>query len=283
MEIQNVSDTARWVAVYRAMETERADAHFRDPYARRLAGERGWAIMRQMPLGPRAAWAMIVRTQVMDEIIMDAVRNRGVDLVVNLAAGLDARPWRLDLPAELRWADVDLPGILDHKTSEMAGETPRCRYEAIHADLADPAQRDEVLGRLGSSATRALVVSEGLLIYLPTEAVAALAKALHDQPSFRWWLTDLASPALLKWMTRAWGKQVGKGNAPFQFAPARGSGFFEPYGWRESIWRATMDEAHRLKREILRLKIGRLWVRLLPAKQREQWRRFSGYLLLERI
>ena len=44
--IRNVSDTARWVAFYRAMESERPDAVFRDPFARRLAGERGEAIVR---------------------------------------------------------------------------------------------------------------------------------------------------------------------------------------------------------------------------------------------
>ena len=47
--IENISDTARWVALYRALESERPDAHFRDPYARRLAGEHGEAIARSMP------------------------------------------------------------------------------------------------------------------------------------------------------------------------------------------------------------------------------------------
>ena len=41
--IENISDTARWVALYRAIESERPDAHFRDPYARRLLGEGGEA------------------------------------------------------------------------------------------------------------------------------------------------------------------------------------------------------------------------------------------------
>jgi methyltransferase (TIGR00027 family) len=265
------------------METERPDAHFRDPFARRLAGERGDAIMRQMPQGKRMAWAMVVRTQVMDEVILDAVRNRGADMVVNLAAGLDARPWRLDLPPALQWVDVDLPGILGHKTEMMAGEAPRCRYEAVHADLADAAQRDAVLARLGASAKSALVVSEGLLIYLVPADVAALADALHRQPSFRWWLTDLASPKLLEWMTKTWGKQVGQGNAPFRFAPERGSRYFEAHGWRELQWRSTLEEAHRLRRAPLSMRIGAMWMPLLPRKVRTGWRRFSGYLLMERI
>jgi O-methyltransferase involved in polyketide biosynthesis len=48
---QNISDTARWVAWNRALESERPDAWFRDPMARRLAGERGERIAQ----GARAA------------------------------------------------------------------------------------------------------------------------------------------------------------------------------------------------------------------------------------
>ena len=100
--IENVSDTALWVAVYRAMETARPDAIFKDPFAERLAGDKGVAIVGEMKQGRSMAWAMIVRTAVMDEIIMDRVNNGGVDTVLNLAAGLDARAWRLPLPPALK-------------------------------------------------------------------------------------------------------------------------------------------------------------------------------------
>ncbi len=52
MPIEHISDTARWVAVYRAMETARPDAIFRDPHARQLAGERGDHIVDTMKRGP---------------------------------------------------------------------------------------------------------------------------------------------------------------------------------------------------------------------------------------
>ncbi|SRR5258707_2500285 len=100
--ISSVSDTARLVAMYRAMESERPDASFRDPCARRLAGPAGEQILASMPQGRRWAWPMIVRTAVMDEVIMRLVTQEGVDTVLNLAAGLDARAYRLDLPAQLR-------------------------------------------------------------------------------------------------------------------------------------------------------------------------------------
>src|SRR5438045_9748647 len=100
--LASVSDTARWVAMYRAMESERPDALFHDPYARRLAGPAGEQILASMPQGRRWAWPMIVRTAVMDEIVMRLVKEAGVDTALNLAAGLDARPYRLDLPSHLR-------------------------------------------------------------------------------------------------------------------------------------------------------------------------------------
>src|ERR1051326_1679773 len=101
--ITHISDTARWVAYYRAMETMRPDAIFKDPYAERLAGPEGKKIVETLKRGRQMAWAMIVRTAVFDELIYEAIRGKQVDLVINLAAGLDARPWRMDLPANLRW------------------------------------------------------------------------------------------------------------------------------------------------------------------------------------
>ncbi len=93
--LRNISDTAHWVAVYRALESERPDALFRDPFARRLAGERGARISEGVAFANRNAWSFVARTMLFDRFISDAVAN-GADMVVNLAAGLDARPYRLD-------------------------------------------------------------------------------------------------------------------------------------------------------------------------------------------
>jgi methyltransferase (TIGR00027 family) len=281
MPITHVSDTARWVAWYRAMESERPDAIFRDPFARRLAGPEGEAIVHGLRRGRQTAWAMIVRTAVFDEMILDRVRN-GADLVLNLAAGLDARPWRLELPAALHWVDVDLPAILEYKGSVLRGETPRCRYESVPADLTDAAARRAVIERFGAAHRQVLVVTEGLLIYLDAEQAAGLADALHGPPSFRWWLTDLASPRLLRMLARSWGGALARGNAPFRFGPAEGSGFFAPFGWREASFRSSLEEAHRLRREMKMMWLWRFLGRLSSAREREAVRRMSGYVLLER-
>jgi len=245
--LRNVSDTALWVAAYRAEESERPDAHFRDPFARRLAGERGFELLGAMPKGRALSWPMVVRTVLFDEILR-RVLDEGVDLVVNLAAGLDARPYRQELPAELHWVEVDLPEIIDYKSSILGGETPACRLERVTCDLADVLDRRALFRRLGESSTKAIVLTEGLLIYLERPQVEGLAGDLAAVPSFRHWATDLGSPGLLKRMRTTWGKAVAQAGAPFLFGPEEGPEFFRPFGWRPKTVANSFYSAARLKR-----------------------------------
>lgn len=277
--ITHVSDTARWVAIYRARESERPDAIFRDPFARRLAGAEGEAMVRQMEKRLRGDWPMIVRTAVMDEIILRLV-GQGIDTVLNLACGLDARAWRLPLPEALRWIDVDMPGILDHKLSTLEGERPVCAYEAVRMDLSDEPARRELFGRVGAASRTTLVITEGLLIYLGDTAVRSLAQDLHLVPAFQWWLSDLASPDLLRMMGRTWGKDMGP--APFRFAPPEGPAWFASAGWAETEFRSTFHESLRLDRTF---PLARFWSfvsRFTGRERREKMRRFSGIVLFQR-
>jgi O-methyltransferase involved in polyketide biosynthesis len=67
--IENVSDTALWVAVYRAHETLRSDALFHDPFAERLAGSKGAAIAVQAAGGKMTEWSVVIRTYIIDRFI----------------------------------------------------------------------------------------------------------------------------------------------------------------------------------------------------------------------
>jgi methyltransferase (TIGR00027 family) len=280
--VMHVSDTALWVAMYRAMESERPDALFRDPYAKQLAGERGAEILNTMPKGRQYAWPMIVRTAVMDEIVLRLVREHGADAVLNLAAGLDTRPYRLDLPPSLHWVDADFPDMIDYKQGHLAGERPRCRVEPARVDLTDAVARQALFQRAGAMGTRVLVIAEGLLIYLRPEQAVGLARDLHGQPSFHWWLLDIASPALLRMMDKTWGRSVRAGGAPFLFAPAESTAFFRPHGWRETEFRSTFHEGLRLNRTFAMARFWNFVGRFLGQKRREEARRFAGTALLER-
>lgn len=280
--LQNISDTALWVAHYRAMESERPDAIFRDPFARRLAGERGEQIVKGMRAVP-IAWPMIVRTAVMDEIILRSIEKEGVDCVLNLAAGLDARPYRLPLPKELRWIEADLPDMLAYKAGKLRGETPVCRFEAVPADLTDSAARKALFSRAAAGARSVLTVTEGLLAYLTEAQAGALANDLHGPPPMRLWLIDIGSPRLLKMLQKRYGKHLEEANAPFRFAPAAGTKFFEPCGWREREFRSTWDEGRRLNRRMKLAPLFDLLGRLQSPAKREEIRRMGGIALMERM
>ena len=245
--LQNVSDTALWVAAYRAEESERPDALFEDPYARKLTGPRGFEILDAMPKGRKFSWPMVTRTVLLDRMELECVA-KGADLVLNLAAGLDARPYRMALPAELQWIEVDLPAMTDYKSEILAAEKPVCRLERIKADLADDATRRSVLADVARRGRSALVITEGLLIYLEERNVAALADDLHASPTYRWWATDLASPGLVKMMMRSWGKQVGEAGAPFRFAPEKGPDYFADHGWRKLEVNNSFYSAAKIRR-----------------------------------
>jgi methyltransferase (TIGR00027 family) len=245
--IRDVSDTARWVAVYRARETERPDAVFRDPFARALAGERGETIAQALSAADEFAWSFVARTYLFDRFVTRLVRH-GVDLVVNLAAGLDTRPYRMELPASLRWVEVDLPDILDYKEEILAGAAPACAVERVRLDLSNVDARRGLFGRLGRGSKQALILSEGLLIYLMPQEVGALALDLAMRASFQFWAVDLVSPGLLDMMKERTGELVNQAGAPYLFAPAEGETFFTPYGWTAAEVRSILKAAAKLER-----------------------------------
>ena len=252
--IRDVPDTARWMAVYRARETVRPDAVFRDPFAAALAGERGERIAAALPFGDENAWSFIARTYLFDRLVARQVAQ-GCDLVLNLAAGLDTRPYRLDLPASLRWVEVDLPDILDDKEKILGDATPVCALERVRLDLSNGDARRGLFSRIGRSAKQILVLSEGLLIYLMRGEVGELAQDLAAPPSVQHWAVDICSPGLLAMLKERMGGLVNEAGAPYLFAPAEGPPFFTPYGWTPIAVRSIMKTAAKLERLPLALRM----------------------------
>jgi len=245
--IQNISDTAKWVAVFRAEESERPDAIFRDPFARQLAGEKGEQIANAIEFSKKNSWSFVARTFSFDEFIRKHV-EQGFDMVINLAAGLDTRPYRMELPASLKWVEVDLPGIMNYKETILALEKPKCLLEKIQLDLSDRKARTELFKQLGNKSKKALIVSEGLIGYLDEEEAGALAQGLSSQKSFRRWVFDLMSPGLLELATKEMGSFLKEANAPLKFAPEEGEGFFLRYGWKNLESKSLLKTAATLNR-----------------------------------
>lgn len=245
--IRNISDTALWVAVYRADESERSDAVFHDPYARRLAGERGEQIVGAMEEGRKNSWSFIARTYLFDEFVMQHMKE-GYDMVINLAAGLDTRPYRLKLPPTLTWIDVDLPDIIGYMNTMMADEQSVCKLERVAMDLSDRKARIKLFHELGNRAGKILVMSEGLIGYLPEEEAGALAYDLAREPHFRHWVLDIMSPPILPMIRKEMGNMLDEARSPLVFAPEDGEDFFRLFRWKPLESRSKLKTAAKLNR-----------------------------------
>jgi methyltransferase (TIGR00027 family) len=276
--IRNISDTALWTAVHRARESERPDALFHDPLARRLAGARGEQIAASFPREQRHAWTWATRTYLFDAYIRKGVRE-GVDIIVNLAAGLDTRPYRMDLPSSLLWVEGDLADLLDYKETMLEREIPRCRLERVRMNVLDPGARRALFADLGARAKKALVVTEGLIIYLTPEQIGGLARDLAEPSSFQLWALDLASPGLLRLLQRELQPRLTEGGATLQFGPQEGPPFFLPFGWKPVEVQSLLKTAAHLRRLSFWMRL----MALLPESKGEQGSRpWSGICLLAR-
>ncbi|HET9956928.1 MAG TPA: SAM-dependent methyltransferase [Polyangiaceae bacterium] len=243
-QIHEVADTAIWVAGYRAMESERPDALFRDPLAGRLAGERGRTIALTMAGARQFGWTIVVRTSVIDSLIHEAIA-KGFDAVLNLGAGLDTRPYRLELPSGFQWFEVDHPKLIELKNHQLAGEVASCALERISADLTNASERTGLLDQIAKRAEKILVLTEGVIPYLSQEEVAALARDLGAHASYRAWIADYSSPFLNRQMRRQRDLRKRLRNAPRRFSPIDWEGFFQEQGWRLTEMRYLSVEGKR--------------------------------------
>lgn len=184
------------VAACRAHENDLEDAWVRDPFAARLAGERGVAILNALPYAGMMRFGLAIRTLFIDQLLQDALDKHSIKTVLSVGCGLDTRPWRLDLPSDLRWIEVDFADMLDYKDQHMAVETPRCRRERLSVDLNDAAQRQTMYEAAGSEP--ALMITEGLLLYLPAATVDALAAERRSQSGIAHWISDITTTGFSK-------------------------------------------------------------------------------------
>jgi methyltransferase (TIGR00027 family) len=201
--IQDVTDTARAVAAYRALETERPGGLIRDPFAATLAGEKGMAIAESSPAIEWMSFAVSLRDRLVDETIGGVVGHPDIETVVNFGAGLDSRPWRLNLPSGLRWIEVDFQEMLEYKAKRLRKETPRCQLEQIAANILVASDREPIFRAVGDRP--AVMITEGLLMYLSRETLEALATEMAMKSGVRRWILDVVSKEIMQRMLQLQG------------------------------------------------------------------------------
>jgi methyltransferase (TIGR00027 family) len=201
---ESVGSTALGVAAARAAETESENPLIQDPFARAFleaAGDGMWSLMANPAksaeltdlepdvLGHMQVMIdfMAVRTAFFDEYFLNAVAS-GVRQVVILAAGLDARAWRLPWPDGTTVFELDQAKVLEFKSSTLRqrGAHPTSNLVSIAIDLRQ--DWPTALQEAGFDAASPTVWSaEGLLRYLPARAQDLLFERIHAlSPAGSW-------------------------------------------------------------------------------------------------
>ena len=278
--INHISDTALWIAAYRAKETKSSHPVINDRFAEKLAGEKGFEMVATTPYTESMAFAMIVRTCAIDRLVEIAV-SKGIDTVINLGAGLDTRPYRMNLPSDLIWIEVDFKNIIDYKSEILTSEIPCCRLERIPFDLSQDIERKELFKALGSKTKSALIITEGVIGYLTNQQATKLSEDLFSIPSFHYWIQDYSRGKLRRNRgTKALQKKLQ--NVPLQFRVEEPLSFFSRQGWeiRENLF--ILDEADRIGKKLPLFFPWNLLLIIFPKLIRKVGNKTYGYVMFGR-
>ncbi|KAA2261092.1 SAM-dependent methyltransferase [Solihabitans fulvus] len=231
--MEAVSYTAQWTAAARALESERQDRLFDDPYARTLAGTEGFSLLDRY-VGAGTLTFLAIRTNYIDGKALRLAHERAIRQVVFVAAGMDTRAYRLPWPDTMTVFELDRPALLDAKAELLAasGDPGRCDRRAVPVDLAGEWADDlRAAGMRPDQPT--LWVMEGLLFFLPEQAVCRLLatmRALSTADSVL--IGDVASRAsLTNPLAGKFLRALAADGAPWQFGTDDPAGFLADCGW----------------------------------------------------
>jgi methyltransferase (TIGR00027 family) len=244
-----ISRTAIGVARARAAEARRADPLFDDPYAAAFVAAAGAeaagpdaATLSEEQRRWRAgiAFHISIRTRFFDDYLSAALQA-GIRQAVVLGAGLDTRAFRLDVPSDVHWFEVDLPDVLAFKQSVLAveGATARCARTALPADLSGDWSTE--MREQGFDPTLATAwLAEGLLVYLDqtaAEHVLATVTSLSAGGSrFAAERGDLAEQIA----TTSGGERPDEASALWQRGLSGGvTGWLDGHGWQTTTYDVT--------------------------------------------
>ncbi|WP_116373626.1 class I SAM-dependent methyltransferase [Mycobacterium sp. MFM001] len=202
---ESVGSTALGVAAARAAETAADNPLIRDPFAQVFvdaAGRGMWSLFadpalqaqlieREPELRTRMQVMvdfMAVRTAFFDEFFLDAAQS-GVRQIVILAAGLDARAWRLPWPDATTVYELDQAKVLEFKSTTLAQQDARPTSQLVNVPVDLRQDWPTVLQRAGFDPSRPTAWSaEGLVRYLPAWAQDLLFERIHAHSAAGSWL-----------------------------------------------------------------------------------------------
>lgn len=232
-----VSDTAKVMAAVRAYESKREDALFIDPFAEKLAGQE---VMENMMTAikqheDKGTSIGRVRTRFLDDFLLANIVN--IRQVVLLGAGLDARAFRLELPSDLHFYEVDQDNVILYKNNILANDTPGCVRHCIATDLMELEWFNLLLEQGFQPEEPTFWILEGLMYYLTDERAKLLMSQINDLSAMGSYLgCDLINDAKCndesEYLSTMW-----------QFSCNEPEDFLAEYGWQAKVVQPSDKEA----------------------------------------
>jgi methyltransferase (TIGR00027 family) len=240
-----VALTAQFTAKARAIESQRPDALFHDPWAERFAGTAGEAWPARQP-GEHPGLLLAIRTRFFDDFFAEQLQDPSLRQVVLLAAGYDTRTYRLEWPAGTRLFEIDQPAVLARKEAvlQAEGATPHCERVAIATDL-DNHWTEPLLAAGFAPDTPSVWLLEGLLMYLAAEEADRVVSTVAELSSAGSWMgMDLLNRATLSspW-TRERVERLAQRGMPWQFGVDDPATWLKLLGWEARV--ETVPEVGR--------------------------------------
>ncbi|HYL99567.1 MAG TPA: SAM-dependent methyltransferase [Blastocatellia bacterium] len=259
-----IGRTSRWAAAQRARESTRSDRLFDDPLAAAMAGDDGLEMLRRgdevNPQHEKTAQLLAVRTRFLDDLILNSTA-KGITQIVILAAGLDCRAFRLNLPPRTRFYELDQAPVIELKEHLLKKENARTKYRriALEADLTKSWLSS--LREAGFQNRRSVWIMEGLLYYLSEPGVRRLLSDISSCAAAGSVLgADLVSASFLQSPLTSNGlEMMRKSGIGWQFGTDDPESFFVGYGWEATVLLPGEEGAH----------YGRLNGAVVPRSRRD--------------
>lgn len=247
-----LGQTSQWMAAVRACESERPDRLFEDPLALALAGPEGFVWMSRMEVAQlwgRPGLYIVIRTRFFDDFLLRSSWGAEVRQIVLLAAGMDARAFRLKWPPHTRLYELDRPEVLAAKEDIVArsGVQASCERHAIGVDLGQRSWKQGLLGAGYEPQKPAAWLVEGLLFYMDEATIHTLLEDIASSlaPKKSWLGADLMNRNLLlspmMWPLLATFARRGVSG---HFGSNDPEALFDKHGWKAEVIQVGEPEAN---------------------------------------
>ncbi len=229
--------TSLLIAAERAIETERENALFKDPYARKLAGEEAFLALdpkKNIITKQKGRPYIPVRTRFFDDFLIRSASQ--CNQIIILGAGMDTRAFRLNLPENTHIYEIDQPEVLDYKNTILQNVSPNNNCHSIKADLRFP--WIHLLLESGYCQDQPSIwLLEGLLYYLTEIEVNQLLKTISDVSAKNSYIAaDLVNRKSLEGDTKIRQHWCSGFDEP--------ETLFADHGWRASVVQPGDENAH---------------------------------------